>query len=69
MVAAKDQKRSILAFTSYLGNVAELEAGLKHAQNCVTRDDAHDVAVGDYGQLSHFFLLHSFQDSKGRFFG
>jgi hypothetical protein len=45
-----------------LSKMAELEARLQYAQDCVAGDHAHDAAFGNYGHLVDVFALHSFED-------
>ena len=52
-----------------LGEVAELEARLQDAENCVASDHADDSAFGNYGHLVDVFALHSFEDGERRFLG
>ena len=44
------------------GDVADLQAGLEHAQDGVAVDHADDVFVGDYGHLVDVLALHALQD-------
>ncbi len=44
------------------GNVANLQAGLQHAQDGVAIDHTDDVFVGDYGHLVDVLTLHALQD-------
>ena len=43
--------------------MAELEAGLKGAQDGVAADDADDLALGDDGNLAEFLLLHALENA------
>jgi hypothetical protein len=45
-----------------LSKMAELEARLQDAQDCVAGDHPYDAALGNYGHLVDVFALHSFED-------
>jgi hypothetical protein len=44
------------------GEMAELEAGLQHAQDRVASDHADDVAFRYYGHLVNILTLHALQN-------
>jgi sugar lactone lactonase YvrE len=48
------------------GHVANLQAGLQHAQDGVAIDHADNVFVGNYGHLVDVFALHALQDCQRR---
>ena len=49
--------------------MADLQARLKDAKNCVARNHADDVAIGNDRHLRDVFLLHAFKHGESGLIG